>query len=627
MQIHYIWVNNYSRLQKAGINLSARLIVEMTIPKEPGEPYVLTIDENPEYINNFFKKDNILNVSAIIGKNGAGKTTILNYIKHNLPAGRGVIVRDDVFIYSTRGVRGDEQFTILKPASMQVNLVHNTTIQFDEQFYGGNADNSFKLKTGLGDAEYIYYSYLLNFEEDLQPWRGLTNISTSFLMMEERRRLLEENAEEGTKTRLLSRNNDLDNLHFSEVQREIQFLISNRPIPFERPDSLHIEIDLNDLLYFMDQPSNHPDILNLLTKFQQEINVATAPTVQLTGNFLLAIFTNYLINDYKYTIGTGYLHEITPVGDRSAREYILDYFTSMANLKINHEGMSVELPRQQELSVLVPRLVAILEQLIGLGFVEVLSGTAVQLRINENGYQIFMEFAHLYFQVKGISSFLKFRWRNLSGGEQSYLSLMSRFYYVRHHRIGDLPRNLVILIDEGDIGYHPEWQRKFLNETIEFLSELFSDHQLQLIITANTPFLSSDLPKAHVLFVEWINKKESIFHSKINNREPTFGANIHTLLSDSFYMDGILMGEFARKRINDIIEYINTADENDTPDAVYRKTIDLIGEPVLRNKLQDMWMEKFKLPEELRMLEQRMKEINRLMDIQKEEKTKKSKKK
>ena len=37
----------------------------------------------------------------------------------------------------------------------------------------------------------------------------------------------------------------------------------------------------------------------------------------------------------------------------------------------------------------------------------------------------------------------------------------------------------------------------------------------------------------------------------------TFGANIHTLLSHGFFMKDGLMGEFAKSKIDDVINYLN----------------------------------------------------------------------
>ncbi len=613
MQIHYLWVNDFGRLQKIGINLSARLIIEM-VPDTSRDNYILTISENPDYIENFFKNSDVANVTAIIGKNGAGKSTILNYIKSNLPQGKQAGINNDLFIYSIEEASNTQQYFIIKPEQIDVKIINKTSIKFDEKFYGENSGQDFRFAGHLGNAEYIYYSYLLDFNEDMQPWMGLSNISTTFLMMEDRRRITEENRDELTRINLLSQCNDLDNLHVSEVARAIQFLLSNSTtLPFDKPENLYIEVDLTDCLFFTDQESKYPEIAKLIKAFQSERSISGNVADELTRNFLLAVFVNFLINDYKYSPNNPYFHPLQPLrNDESAEEYIIKYFTSMSQIELERDGRKVYSPRHELLSNLVPIFLATLKQLIAEQTITVRNGKTLLLKLNEKTESAFKDFSKLYLQIKGISSFLNFRWRTLSGGEQSYLSLMSRFFYVRHHKSLDLSRNLVILIDEGDIGYHPEWQRRFLDVTLTFLSELFAGHKMQLIITANTPFLSSDLPKAHVLFIEWIDKHLSIFHSRDNNRDSPFAANIHTLLSNSFYMDGVLMGEYAKKRINSIIEYIKAPlAPGSQPDIDYKKTIDIIGEPVLRKKLQDMWFEAFGLDEELRILENRIAEIKK----------------
>jgi len=65
MELVYLWVEDYKNIQKQGFNFS---------PYDD-ETKELTIDENDDYIENFFG-DNI-NVTAIVGKNGSGKSSVL----------------------------------------------------------------------------------------------------------------------------------------------------------------------------------------------------------------------------------------------------------------------------------------------------------------------------------------------------------------------------------------------------------------------------------------------------------------------------------------------------------------------------------------------------------------------
>jgi len=70
MELVYLWVEDYKNIHKQGFNFSPRFRCEYD-----EETKELTIDENDDYIENFFG-DNI-NVTAIVGKNGSGKSNLL----------------------------------------------------------------------------------------------------------------------------------------------------------------------------------------------------------------------------------------------------------------------------------------------------------------------------------------------------------------------------------------------------------------------------------------------------------------------------------------------------------------------------------------------------------------------
>ena len=73
MELVYIWVEDYKNIQKQGFNFSPKF--KCHYDEEKNE---LTIDENDDYIPDFFGEN--INVTAIVGKNGSGKSNILNVI-------------------------------------------------------------------------------------------------------------------------------------------------------------------------------------------------------------------------------------------------------------------------------------------------------------------------------------------------------------------------------------------------------------------------------------------------------------------------------------------------------------------------------------------------------------------
>ena len=137
-----------------------------------------------------------------------------------------------------------------------------------------------------------------------------------------------------------------------------------------------------------------------------------------------------------------------------------------------------------------------------------------------------------------------------------------------------------IFFDEIELYFHPEYQRRFVFELLERLDSLKKGTHIpkikgiNILFCTHSPFILSDIPKQNVLFLG--DKKDF----------KTFGANITTLLANSFFMEN-LIGEFAKNKINEVIRWM-TQDKEDI-----LKTIRLIDEPILRNKLIEMYYEKF----------------------------------
>ena len=78
MELVYLWVEDYKNIQKQGFNFSPRFRCEYD--EDTKELNIVDKDETGEsYPKNFFG-DNI-NVTAIVGENGSGKTSISNFIK------------------------------------------------------------------------------------------------------------------------------------------------------------------------------------------------------------------------------------------------------------------------------------------------------------------------------------------------------------------------------------------------------------------------------------------------------------------------------------------------------------------------------------------------------------------
>ncbi len=141
---------------------------------------------------------------------------------------------------------------------------------------------------------------------------------------------------------------------------------------------------------------------------------------------------------------------------------------------------------------------------------------------------------------------------------------------------------MIILLDEPDLGYHPEWSRNLISVLISLLSQLFNDKNIQIILTSHSPFVAADLPRENIILLGTKNDKCIVSDRKIN----TFGENIHSLYKNGFFMTSTI-GEFAKSKIEEVIIYINNGKYQENKDFC-DYIISIVGEPLIKNKLLSM---------------------------------------
>lgn len=164
------------------------------------------------------------------------------------------------------------------------------------------------------------------------------------------------------------------------------------------------------------------------------------------------------------------------------------------------------------------------------------------------------------------------RFSLLSNGERLMLSVLATTQDVLtqlHNQ--PKPAPTLLMMDEPDIGLHPEWQRKMIQHLHHGLG--VDGQKIQLILASHSPFVASDLPHTHIARLKRYDPKDlaSIADPKERQRleamqlqpgqpyqadwpSKTFGGNIHTLLADNFFLDHTV-GEFARSRIQQVLNF------------------------------------------------------------------------
>lgn len=196
---------------------------------------------------------------------------------------------------------------------------------------------------------------------------------------------------------------------------------------------------------------------------------------------------------------------------------------------------------------------------------------------------------------------------SLSSGEKQRIHSLSSIIYhlinlnsVEKLKNSDIVsyNNINLILDEIELYYHPNWQRRYINDLLEYISLIDSNNLdkikgLNITFLTHSPYILSDIPTSNILFLK--NNEQTNITEPYEVDIDTFGANIHNLLKDGFFMDKGYIGEKAQKIINEIIEFINDNEVDFTSEDILktRQKIKLIGEPIIKSKLLNLFDRKY----------------------------------
>ncbi len=201
------------------------------------------------------------------------------------------------------------------------------------------------------------------------------------------------------------------------------------------------------------------------------------------------------------------------------------------------------------------------------------------------------KFVDIYAKIK--IKIFDLEWYGLSSGQESLLDLYTLLLHGVESLYGENCNediNLVIALDEVENNFHPLWQKYIVVKLVEFFIYLQKHYlenykfklNIQTVFATHSPFILSDIPKQNIVFLKDGKQIDAL------EKKQTFGANIHTLLADGFFMDGGLMGEFAKEKIEEVIKFLNSDESKIKDKKEAQKIINIIGEPILKNQLQKM---------------------------------------
>jgi len=197
-----------------------------------------------------------------------------------------------------------------------------------------------------------------------------------------------------------------------------------------------------------------------------------------------------------------------------------------------------------------------------------------------------------------------------SGEKQKIYSINSILYHIKKLDRKKKYKHINLILDEIELYFHPELQRTYISDIIKAIKKVGTENILGINITfiTHSPFILSDIPKSKILFLEKDSDGLTVPKNIDGN---TFGANIHTLLSGSFFMENGLMGEFAKGKIEEVVKLLKSKRKLSKKSQEFcENIISIIGEPILQRTLEYQLNQKVNPNEtELEKLEREQKEI------------------
>lgn len=605
MELVYLWVEDYKNIKKQGFNFSPRFKCEYD--EDTNE---LTIDENKDYVSIF--PENV-NVTAIVGENGSGKSTILEFLSGSF---------NESAQYQTITISFSNNEIFIK----YYHLTHQPTIKNCTAYK--HKIKSFLIKTTKDDIEtfprfetfnnHTLVYYALSPLDRCNIWKDYNHFEYLGLL---------------NKDKTFNQNTFLPTM----IENIVNFSKTSQS---DYLSSFNIDIP-NEIIFIIDELKNktvkiynkEQNLINAIVDFFDIDNIEKTTFRQLIRKEYDSIRRNMRKGDKLLLSNFLLIHFWI-----ETMQELLSNTLSKAVYSEQIEKFSKSIQKNKSLTDSIELFFS--ESIIDkiqthpnktiYNFIKKFTEIADVILINDpkpygelhihihllvHFKDIDEQFIQLFKEVKFQNPF-EFWWRKngafikMSSGESAILNLASKMHYVSQS--SNLQENVFFMFDEIEVFLHPEWQRRYFYDLIKLITMMFVDKKVHLVLTSHSPFILSDIPKQNILFL----KEGKIVNSEVNI--DTFGGNIHTLLSHGFFMKDGLMGEFAKSKINEVINFLNNNESLIKTNEDAQNLINIIGEPVIKKQLQKMFDSKrLSKIDEIDLIKKQMKELsNRLKEIE-----------
>ena len=613
----YIWINNYRNIfREQGYQLSPEVLVKSTVlsPENADEVELqITLTDNRKQILPNFYGSNIASLTALVGKNGSGKTTIArmlieylpeNYRYNNILNNSELLTRSDWDRRVLYVLYDESDATVfICPIGISVISAPCSEIEpkkLDEtQIYEESCST---LQSG------IYITNVFNPSDFLNPFSELeaTCYKTKPQQTYSPAFLLKHEADKQVKNGYGYRFNETQFIGVIQkyAQQQINsptsafinkqaalFLKSYYHIPKKLKKELQVyqnfEINVvefaneEEVMPYISQDAGNnstnkldslaPDEKLLVHLKMRYLAITHNPYMQ-PSDILVRLYVNMLLEVYGVFYHSGNVLEgeikdilLNPYGiseiNFSILPYILKALQADTFQKCNWATQIIEF------------VILLLEQK------DCNEHKKITLEAGIHTFDQQQNFLKWYYnEIIKETSFVKrniiFRWKPTSSGEMAVANI---FAYLDDAimNLSNYSQNVLLIFDELDCYLHPKWQQYIANLLFERLQD-YKEYRFQVIITSHSPIILSDICKDNIL-------KLNGFNACAENVN-TFGADITHLYYDSFFMNEGDIGDFAKKNIQFAINELKKG--RDIEKGKLQYIIDNIGQAIVKNTLQ-----------------------------------------
>ena len=508
----------------------------------------LKIDKNPDYIENFYG-ESIYNISPIVGINGTGKTTVLNKISDYSPDKSEQDPDNQYFFLFELGKQEDKVRFKVSSNNLSVATLQEC---WGQTFYR-NQDGSFDCDSEFyDDTKNILYVNLqskgggtIRYETTLNQ-EGLAMFIHSYLWLSDRKII----------SSVLSCSLDISPYGLKDYTNSIPRGI--KAIGFLIYKSIH------NIFYEEDEFIKKLLSESLLSKCEKYLKEDVSDYENYGFNLLLEIVKELDKNEVK-------------AETRKIRKEYVESIISIVKVFRKFRYVSTKIEDDSEY--------------ILLKYSKMNRNLFKELNEKLTNYVISKERLNKTYYYPLIVDTPNY---HMSTGEGNLIEIFSQLYtylYMHEESSGDI----ILLVDELESGMHLEWSRRLIKILIDNLSEIFEDEgkgrKIQLIFTTHSPYMLSDIKPGNVIMIE---KNQATGYSEGKVLQNTFAKNIQEIMKDNL-IDNIY-GDFALAKIDSMISILNGEVQEGNEEELL-KEIHLISEPILRNKLLDMYDKKYNTSE------------------------------